>query len=100
MRVTEIDVPVYPEAANANVEVAVAVPAAAVNVTVTPVFQFELFNVTLVGECAIAVLPERVIVTVTGLAGDAPRRTDAVPVVPPASVSVVGVALIESVAEP
>ena len=87
-------------AAAVNVEVAVAVPAAAVKVTFTPVFQFELLSVTLVGVCVIAVLPVRVIVTVTGLAGEAPRRIEEVPLVPPGSCNVFGVALIDNVDVP
>ena len=68
-----------------NVDVAVPVPAAAVKVTFTPVFQFELVSVTLVGEWVIAVLPERVIVTGTELVGAALKRIDDVPLAPPAS---------------
>jgi hypothetical protein len=68
-----------------------------VNVTFAPVFQFALLRVTVVGECVIAVLPERAMATVTGLLGDALRRTEDVPVVPPARVTVDGTQLIEGV---
>lgn len=78
-----------------KVDVAVPVPAAAVKVTLTPVFQFELFRVTLVGECAMAVLPERVIATVTEFVGAALKRIDEVPLEPPARDSVLGVAVID-----
>ena len=63
-------------------------------------FQFALLRVTVVGACVIAVLPERVIVTVTGLAGEALKRTDDVPVAPPATVSVDGTQLIDGVLVP
>jgi hypothetical protein len=61
------------------------------------VFQFALLRVTVVGEWVITVLPERVMVTVTGLAGEALRRTDDMPVVPPTRDSVDGTQLIEGV---
>ena len=66
----------------------------------TPVFQFELVSVTLVGECVIAVLPERVIVTGTEFVGAALKRIDDVPLAPPASDNVLGVAVIDSVGVP
>lgn len=66
----------------------------------TPVFQFELVSVTLVGECVIAVLPERVIVTGTEPVGAALKRIDDVPLVPPASDNVLGVAVMDSVGVP
>lgn len=83
-----------------NVDVAAAVPAAAVKVTLTPVFQFELVSVTLVGECAIAVLPDRVMVTATELAGAALKRIDEVPLEPPTSDNVPGVAVMDNVCVP
>lgn len=72
-------------------------PAAAANVTVAPVFQFALLKVTDVGELVIAVLPERVIVTVTGLLGEALKRNDEVPLLPPTTDSVDGTQLSEGV---
>jgi hypothetical protein len=83
-----------------KVDVAAAVPAAAVKVTLTPVLQFELLRVTLVGECAIAVLPDRVIVTVTALVGAAHKRIEDVPLEPPTNDNVLGVAVIDSVGVP
>ncbi len=81
-----------------NVDVAVVVPAPAVNVTGTPVFQFALVSVTLVGACVITVLPERVIVTVTEPDGAAERRTDDGALLPPARDNVFGTKLIVGVA--
>jgi hypothetical protein len=68
-----------------------------VNVTGAPVFQFELLRVTVVGECVMTVLPERVMVTVTGLLGEALKRTEEVPLVPPIRDNVVGFQLSDSV---
>jgi hypothetical protein len=63
---------------------------------VTPACQFPLFNVSDVGAAVIAVLPDRVRLTVTLEAGAALKRMFAVPLAPPASVSDVGFATIDS----
>ncbi len=65
-----------------NVEVAAAVPLAALNVTATPLCQLPLLNVIEVGLAVIAVLPERVSVTVTLLEGAALSRNVDVPLAP------------------
>ena len=87
-------------AAAANVDVTAVVPVAAVNVTFTPVCQLVLFNVTLAGLTEIAVLPERVRVTVTLPEGAALSRMLDVPVAPLASVSDVGLAVMVGVTVP
>jgi hypothetical protein len=56
-----------------------------------------LFNVTVVGAAVMAVLPERVSVTVTVLVGAALKRIDDVPLAPPARDNVLGVAVIDGV---
>jgi hypothetical protein len=82
-----------------NVELAAVVPAAAVNVMFTPC-QFELVKVTEVGACVIAVLPVRVMGTLTELLGAALRRSDAVPVPPLFTDNVLGTKLITGVDVP
>jgi hypothetical protein len=77
-----------------NVDVAAVVPAAAVKVTFTPLCQLPLLNVIDVGAAVIAVLPARVMVTVTLPVGAALSRKVAGPLAPPANVSEVGLAVI------
>jgi hypothetical protein len=83
-----------------NVEVATLVPAAAANVTFTPLCQLLLLSVTDVGVAVIAVLPVRVSATVTGLEGAAFKRMVEVPLAPPITDKLLGVAVIVGVTVP
>jgi hypothetical protein len=96
LRLIENDAAVWPVAAAENVDVAAVVPAATAQLMLTPVDQLAGVIVAVAGQVT-AVLPERVMLTVTLAAGCALRRRVTVALLPPATDWLAGEALIVGV---